>query len=92
MGQEILDGNTAVNPYKQGQRTACDYCPYHSICGFDLKTSGFGYRKFKSMKAEAIWAEIEADEESEIGVNREAADGKTQAGADETVKKKKEVR
>jgi len=63
MGEEILDGNTAVNPYKQGQRTACDYCPYHSICGFDLKTSGFGYRKFKSMKAEAIWAEIEAEEE-----------------------------
>lgn len=63
MGEEILDGNTAVNPYKQGQRTACDYCPYHSICGFDLKTSGFGYRKFKSMKAEAIWAEIEAEGE-----------------------------
>lgn len=65
MGEEILDGNTAVNPYKQGTRTACDYCPYHSICGFDLKTSGFGFRKFKPMKAEAIWAEIENCEEEE---------------------------
>lgn len=71
MGEEILDGNTAVNPYKQGQRTACDYCPYHSICGFDLKTQGFGFRKFKSMKAEQIWNEIEKTE-SEGG----AADGK----------------
>ncbi|MBQ7795760.1 MAG: helicase-exonuclease AddAB subunit AddB [Lachnospiraceae bacterium] len=61
MGEEILDGNTAVNPYKQGNRTACDYCPYHSICGFDLKTSGFGFRKFKSMKADAIWEEIEKE-------------------------------
>ena len=71
MGEEILDGNTAVNPYKQGQRTACDYCPYHSICGFDLKTQGFGFRKFKSMKAEQIWNEIEKNV-NEGG----AADGK----------------
>ena len=33
MGEEILDGNTSVSPYKQGTRTACDYCPYQSICG-----------------------------------------------------------
>lgn len=61
MGEEIMDGNVSVNPYKQGNRTACDYCPYHSICGFDLKTSGFGYRKFKSMKEAAIWEEIEKE-------------------------------
>lgn len=67
MGEEILDGNTAVNPYKQGSRTACDYCPYHSICGFDLKTEGFGFRKFKSMKSDAIWAEIEKDEDDVEG-------------------------
>lgn len=42
MGEEILDGNVAVDPYKQGNRTACDYCPYHSVCGFDLKTDGYG--------------------------------------------------
>ena len=63
MGGEILDGNTAVNPYKQGSRTACDYCPYHSICGFDQEVSGFGYRKFKAMKPEEVWKEIEKDEE-----------------------------
>lgn len=63
MGEEILDGNTEVNPYKQGNRTACDYCPYHSICGFDLKTAGYGFRRWKSMKPEDIWAEIEAEEE-----------------------------
>ena len=62
MGEEILEGNTAVSPYKQGNRTACDYCPYHSICGFDLKTSGFAYRKLKSMKAEEIWKQMEEAE------------------------------
>ena len=67
MGEEILDGNTSINPYKQGTRTACDYCPYHSICGFDLKTSGFGFRKFKSKKAAEIWAEIEKEGGAEDG-------------------------
>ncbi len=65
MGEEIMDGNTAINPYKQGTRTACDYCPYHSICGFDLKTPGYGYRKFRPMKAEQIWAKIEEGNEEE---------------------------
>lgn len=65
MGEEILNGNTAVNPYKQGSRTACDYCPYHSVCGFDLKTSGYGFRRFKAMKAEEIWKQIEPGEEAE---------------------------
>ncbi|MDU4972985.1 MAG: helicase-exonuclease AddAB subunit AddB, partial [Hungatella hathewayi] len=60
-GREILDGVVAVNPYKQGNKTACDYCPYHAVCGFDLKTSGFGFRKFKPLKSEEIWPVIEGE-------------------------------
>lgn len=78
MGCEILDGHTAINPYKQGMRTACDYCPYHSICGFDLKTKGYGFRKFKSMKAEAIWAEIEKESEE---LNEDTAQKEMRSGA-----------
>lgn len=65
MGEEILNGSAEVNPYKQGTRTACDYCPYHSVCGFDLKTSGYGFRRLKSMKADEIWKKIEPQEEEE---------------------------
>ena len=65
MGGEILNGNVAVNPYKQGNRTACDYCPYHSVCGFDLKTDGYGFRRFRPMKAEEIWKEIDPEESDE---------------------------
>ncbi len=57
-GQEILQGNIGMQPYKQGNRTGCDYCPYHAVCGFDRKTAGFGYRKLKGMKPEEIWKEI----------------------------------
>lgn len=66
-GQEILSGNIAVNPYKQGNRTGCDYCPYHAVCGFDRKTAGYGYRRLRSLKTEDIWQEIEGQEEEEDG-------------------------
>ena len=57
-GQEILDGEIGVAPYKNGQRTACDYCPYHVVCGFDRKTSGYEFNRWKNRKTEEIWEEI----------------------------------
>lgn len=57
-GRELLAGETAAAPYKSGGKTACDYCPYHAVCGFDKKTAGYEYRRFKSKKAEEIWEEI----------------------------------
>ena len=61
-GQEILNGNIALKPYRQGSRTACDYCPYHAVCGFDTKTAGYGFRRLKSLKAEEIWEKLENEE------------------------------
>lgn len=55
MGREILDGKISAEPYKLGKRTACDYCPYHSVCGFDTKTEGFAFRRFRPMSPEQIW-------------------------------------
>lgn len=31
--EEILSGNIGRNPYRDGNATACDYCPYHGVCG-----------------------------------------------------------
>lgn len=62
MGREILDGRIAVDPYKNGPRTSCDYCPYRSVCGFDAKTDGYGFRHFKKLKAEEVWEEIEKED------------------------------
>lgn len=76
-GQEILKGQTELNPYKQGTRTACDYCPYHAVCGFDTKTAGFGFRRLRSIKPEQIWEEMEEREEEDHGrtVDETAAAG-----------------
>lgn len=65
IGQEILKGDVAVNPYKKGQRTACDYCRFKAVCGFDLKTSGYRFRKLKQLDEEAIWNGMEETVETE---------------------------
>ena len=57
-GLEILDGEIGAVPYKSGTRTACDYCPYHAVCGFDKKASGYEYRRLKGKKTEEIWEEL----------------------------------
>ena len=53
------NGENGLAPYKDGDRTACDYCPYHAVCGFDTKTAGYGFRRLHSMKPEEVWQEIE---------------------------------
>ncbi|MCD8082264.1 MAG: helicase-exonuclease AddAB subunit AddB [Clostridiales bacterium] len=65
MGREILDGEIGVKPYRNGTRTACDYCPYHAVCGFDRKTEGFDYRRWKQKKPDEIWEEIDGGEMDE---------------------------
>lgn len=59
MGQEILEGKDEARPVKQGMRTACEYCPYHPVCGFDLKTDGFSYKVFPKTTPEEVWKEME---------------------------------
>ena len=62
-GKQIIDGDTALRPYKQGNRTACDYCPYHAVCGFDTKTAGYGFRQLCSMSPKEVWEALEREEE-----------------------------
>lgn len=57
-GKEIVDGNTKVEPYKMEKKTACDYCKFDGICGFDKKLPGNQYRMLKKMDKDLIWEEI----------------------------------
>ena len=46
LAEDILDGKAEANPAAwKNDRTACDYCPYRSVCGFDLSIEGYNYRK-----------------------------------------------
>lgn len=57
LGNEIISGRTEMNPYQLGDRTACDYCSYKGICGFD-KGLGYQYRKLEKKEKEEVWREI----------------------------------
>lgn len=40
---EILSGESVPHPYRMGEKTACMYCPYTSVCHFDLTVPGYDY-------------------------------------------------
>ena len=46
-GKQIFAGEASVRPYQLEDRTGCDYCPYHTVCGFDVRLPGYEYRKLE---------------------------------------------
>ncbi len=41
IGRRILQGEMGLHPYEKGQESACTYCSYKKVCGFDAKLPGF---------------------------------------------------
>ncbi len=60
-GRQILSGDTRLNPYRTDKESACDYCEYKSVCGFDSKLPGHGYRNLAKKSVEEIQSEIWGD-------------------------------
>ena len=46
-GKKIFAGDISVHPYSLDGRTGCDYCPYHTVCGFDNRLPGYSYHKLE---------------------------------------------
>ena len=57
-GNRILKGEVAPSPYRLGSRTACDYCDYADVCGFDKKLPGMRERRLAPLKEEEAWKKI----------------------------------
>ena len=65
--KRIKEGEKGISPIrKEGDITACRYCPYHSICGFDEDLPNFRYRSPDSRTDEELWEEILKKTEEEI--------------------------
>lgn len=62
IGCAVLDGEAGANPYERKETTACDYCPFASICCFDRKIPGTRYRKLKEFTSQELWKKLEEDE------------------------------
>jgi len=52
--QNITAGDTAVLPYKEKDRTACDWCEYRPVCKFDEIYAGCAYRETEKKRKEDI--------------------------------------
>ena len=66
-GTRILGGEMEKNPYKLKQRTACDYCSFKEICGFDEKQEGNSFRRLPAFSDEELWKEMREKGEKEDG-------------------------
>ncbi len=51
-------GEAAASPYELDGRTACDYCAYRAVCGFDARISGCGYRELEKYTREEVMGKI----------------------------------
>ena len=58
LGRQILDGRIQRNPYRKKEQTACDYCAFADLCGFDLKIPGTAYRGLGELNEEDLWNRI----------------------------------
>ena len=58
MGNEMVHGEIGITPYKLGEKTACDYCEFKGVCGFDTKL-GSEYRRLSYGSREQILEEME---------------------------------
>ena len=65
IGTQILQGDIALNPYEKGTDSACTYCSYKAVCGFDEKIAGCQKRKLSGMTEKEAMEKI-AEECSKI--------------------------
>ena len=61
IGKRILAGETQSSPYERKGHTACDYCSYREICGFDTRIPGNEFRRLREYPPEEIWKRIEEE-------------------------------
>ena len=55
LGNGIIQGNISVNPCEHNGNSACTYCDYQSVCGYDAEIPGYEVRKLdKLSKYEAL--------------------------------------
>ena len=60
----ILGGDIEVHPFRNGDRSKCDYCKYHGICGFDVRIPGYRYRNIRNCDRDTALETMRAVEET----------------------------
>ncbi len=54
IGQGMLSGDKKINPYEKGTMSACTYCSFKKVCGFDPAVPGYKKRSLEDMPQEEV--------------------------------------
>lgn len=49
-GRQILEGQIDCSPYVRGNESACDFCDFKKVCGFDRRLTGFSVRELEPLQ------------------------------------------
>ncbi|HIR75687.1 MAG TPA: helicase-exonuclease AddAB subunit AddB [Candidatus Choladousia intestinipullorum] len=64
MAEEIMDGVIDVKPFADRTRSACDYCSYADVCGFDRKIPGMCRKQAPELSKGEVWERIAGEAEA----------------------------
>lgn len=53
-GISITSGEIKLNPFEYGQRKACTFCPFTSVCQFDPEIQDNTFRRLQKMSEKNI--------------------------------------
>lgn len=56
--RQIYEGDALIAPYEMGERKACDWCAFASVCGFDRRIPGFVPRRLENLSRDEIWERL----------------------------------
>lgn len=77
LAKEIMNGVIDKNPLQEGQKTACDYCPYSLCCRFDEKYGGNQYKHLRYKNTKKEMPDICNKMKEELGIQEVATDGES---------------
>ncbi len=58
MGQQMMEGEVAPYPAVQGEMSACTYCQYAEVCGFDRKLPGMREHALEKLSGQEVWERL----------------------------------
>jgi len=65
IGEQIVQGNVEIKPYRRGKRSPCAYCAYRPVCQFDTMMEGNDYRFLPELDKQELWQTILQEKEEE---------------------------
>lgn len=77
LGERMLGGEVAPDPYEADGRTPCDYCDYADVCGFDRKIPGSCPHQLEPLGKDEVWIRMEQELKQEASDRSEEAQRKS---------------